>query len=95
MVPVAIEQVGSITDTVGVGDGVGIGLMDTFKAGLVHPVLLFVMVIECTDKTNADDLQALLKSNGAVETETQVAEDGWWFGTYDKEDDLYNQKQLA
>jgi hypothetical protein len=53
------------------------------------------MVIECTDKTNADDLQAFLKSNGAVETETQVAEDGWWFGTYDKEDDLYNQKQLA
>jgi hypothetical protein len=57
---------------------------------------LFVMVIECTSTTNTDDLQALLKTNGAVETETQVAEDGWWFGTYDKEDNLYNDKhQLA
>ena len=47
-------------------------------------------------KRATDDLQSLLKSNGAVETETQVAEDGWWFGTYDKEDNLYNDKhQLA
>ena len=46
IVPVAIEQVGSITATVGVVDGVGIGLMITFNAGLVQPVLLFVIVIE-------------------------------------------------
>ena len=56
---------------------------------------LFVMVIECTDKTNTDDLKALLSSNGAIETDVQVAEEGWWFGTYDKEDNLYNEKQLA
>jgi hypothetical protein len=53
------------------------------------------MVIECTDKTNTDDLKALLSSNGAIETDVQVAEEGWWFGTYDKEDNLYNEKQLA
>jgi hypothetical protein len=56
---------------------------------------LFVMVIECTEKTNTDDLLAFLKTNGAIETDVQVAEDGWWFGTYDKEDDLYNTKQVA
>ena len=46
IVPVAIEQVGSNTETVGVVDGVGIGLMITFNAGLVQPVLLFVIVIK-------------------------------------------------
>jgi hypothetical protein len=56
---------------------------------------LFVMVIECTDKTNTDDLLAFLKTNGAIETDVQVAEEEWWFGTYDKEDDLYNTKQVA
>src|SRR6187402_3197971 len=35
---------------------------------------LFVMVIECTEKTNVDDLKAFLSSNGAVETDVQVAE---------------------
>ena len=49
---------------------------------------LFVMAIECTDKTNTDDLLALLKANGAVETDVQVAEEDWWFGTYDKEEAL-------
>jgi hypothetical protein len=53
------------------------------------------MVIECTDKTNTDDLLAFLKTNGAIETDVQVAEEEWWFGTYDKEDDLYNNKQVA
>lgn len=56
---------------------------------------LFVMVIECTDKTNTDDLVAFLKTNGAIETDVQVAEEEWWFGTYDKDDDLYNTKQVA
>ena len=45
-------------------------------------------------KRATDDLQALLKSNGAVETETQIAEDGWWFGTYDKEENLAVQGSM-
>ena len=50
------------------------------------------MVIECTEKTNAEDLKALLAANGAVETDIQIAEDGWWFGTYDNENEnLYKQ----
>ena len=50
---------------------------------------LFVMVIECTDKTNVDDLKGFLQSAGAVEVNYQVAETGWWLGRYDKEQKLY------
>jgi len=49
---------------------------------------LFVMVIECTAKTNAEDLQIFLTNAGAVETNIQEAEAGWWLGTYDKEQRL-------
>lgn len=50
---------------------------------------LFVMAIECTNKTNVDDLKGFMKSAGAVEVEYQVAESGWWFGRYDREQKLY------
>ena len=46
---------------------------------------LFVMVIECTDKTNTQDLEAFLLNNGAIETKTEGAEEGWWIGRYDKD----------
>lgn len=49
---------------------------------------LFVMVIECTAKTNTDDLQAFLKNNGALEVNVQEAETEWWVGTYDKDQQL-------
>ncbi len=45
---------------------------------------LFVMVIECTPKTNEADVQGYLKSIGAVKVNTQLAEVGWWLGRYDK-----------
>src|SRR6201991_523813 len=45
---------------------------------------LFVMVIETTDKTNVEDLRSFLSGNGALETDVQVAETGWWLGRYDK-----------
>ena len=45
---------------------------------------------------NTDDLKSLLSSKGAVETDVQVAEDGWWFGTYDNENEqLYKNNQVA
>ena len=56
---------------------------------------LFVMVIECTDKTNTDDLQAFLSSNGALETKVEVAEDGWWLGRYDKDEMPFEEKQIV
>jgi len=46
------------------------------------------MVIECTAKTNAADLQTFLSNAGAVEVNVQEAETGWWLGTYDKEQKL-------
>lgn len=49
---------------------------------------LFVMVIECTSKTNVEDLQDFLTNAGAVEVNVQVAETGWWIGTYDKDQKL-------
>jgi hypothetical protein len=45
---------------------------------------LMVMVLECTGKTSEETLTAFAKQTGAVEVNTQVAEDGWWLGRYDK-----------
>jgi hypothetical protein len=50
---------------------------------------LFVMVIECSARTNEAEVSAFLAANGAVEVNTQIAETGWWIGTYDKEKKLY------
>ncbi len=46
---------------------------------------LFVMVLESTPKTNEADVLGYLQKLGAVETNTQEAETGWWLGRYDKE----------
>jgi len=53
---------------------------------------LFVMVIECTSKTNIDDLQDFLSNAGAVEVNMQEAEANWWLGTYDKEQTLIKEE---
>ena len=50
---------------------------------------LFTMVIECTSKTNESDVLAFLENNGAIEINVQEAEEGWWFGRYDREQKLY------
>ena len=55
---------------------------------------LFVMVIECTDKTNTHEAELFLQNAGAVETKTEIAEDGWWIGRYDK-DEMPFDKNLA
>jgi hypothetical protein len=53
------------------------------------------MVIECGDKTNEEELKSFLGSVGAQEINTQIAEDGWWVGRYDKEDQLYKEPNIA
>jgi hypothetical protein len=53
---------------------------------------LFVMVVECTERTNVDDLKGFLQSAGAVEVNYQVAESGWWFGRYDVDQKLYAEE---
>ena len=45
---------------------------------------LFVMVIECTARTNEADLKAFLSGADAVEVFAQEAETGWWLGNYAK-----------
>lgn len=53
---------------------------------------LFVMVIECTDKTNIEDLKGFMQKTGATEVNYQIAESGWWFGRYDKQQELYSEQ---
>jgi len=53
---------------------------------------LFVMAIECTDRTNVEDLKGFMQNAGAIEVDYQVAESGWWFGRYDKEQSLYAEQ---
>ena len=54
---------------------------------------LFVMVIECTAKTNEEEVKNFLAQAGAQQINTQVAEDGWWIGRYDREQKLYKNDQ--
>lgn len=56
---------------------------------------LFVMVIECGEKTDEEKVKALLTEVNASEVNTQMAEDGWWIGRYDKEQKLYNEPIVA
>lgn len=49
---------------------------------------LFVLVIECTPKTNEAEVLSVLGSLGAKEINIQDAETGWWLGRYDKEQKL-------
>ena len=53
------------------------------------------MVIECTAKTNTDDLKAFLTNAGALETDLQIAEDGWWFGRYDQDEMPFETAQIV
>ncbi len=54
----------------------------------------FVMVIECTGKTSEPEIESFLHNNGAIEINVQVAEEGWWFGRYDKEQKLYRTEEV-
>lgn len=50
---------------------------------------LFVMAIECSDKTNEAEVTAFLQGVGAKDVTTQYKETGWWLGRYDKQQKLY------
>jgi hypothetical protein len=52
----------------------------------------FVMVIECNDKTNVEEVKAFLSGAGAQDINVQHAETGWWLGRYDKERKLFEEK---
>src|ERR1700744_4147699 len=55
----------------------------------------FTMVIECTEKSNEEEIKAFLSSVGATGVNTQVAEAGWWMGNKKKEKTPLKQKGTA
>ena len=55
----------------------------------------FTMVIECTEKSNEEEISAFLNSVGAIGINTQVAEDGWWMGRYDIDKTPFEHKGTA
>ena len=71
-------------------------IMPGVKKHIFHPRQtddLFVIAMEITDPSTEDELVQFMKSTGAVETNVQIAEEGWWYGRWDQEEDY--QKQLA
>lgn len=55
----------------------------------------FVMVLELTNRSNEQEIKDFLQQNGAIEINTQVAEAGWWFGRYDREQKLYREEEAV
>lgn len=55
----------------------------------------FVMVIECTPKTNEAEVSGYLQSIGAIEINVQEAETGWWLGRYDRTSEPYEKKNIV
>lgn len=49
---------------------------------------MFVMAIECSDKTDENEVSRFLQDIGAIEVSTQYKETGWWLGRYDKTQQL-------
>ena len=53
---------------------------------------LFVMVLECTEKTNETEAIAFLQSLGASDVNVQFRETRWWLGRYDKDTKPFETK---
>ncbi|MFN2440985.1 MAG: DUF3341 domain-containing protein [Chitinophagaceae bacterium] len=55
----------------------------------------FVMAIECSDKTDENEVIAFLQNLGGQNVKAQYKETGWWIGRYDKQQKLYEGKAEA
>lgn len=53
---------------------------------------LFVMALECTDKTNETEVISFLQGLGAKDVKVQHKETGWWWGRYDRDTKAFEQK---
>lgn len=65
-------------------------IMPGVKKHVFHPRQtddLFVMAVEITDPETEGEIIEFFKTTGAVETDVQIAEEGWWYGWWDKEED--------
>lgn len=72
-------------------------IMPGVKKHIFHPRQtddLFVVAIEITEGTNEAELESFMKATHPVEYNVQIAEDGWWYGLFDKDED-YQKQQLA
>ncbi|TMI95502.1 MAG: DUF3341 domain-containing protein, partial [Bacteroidetes bacterium] len=54
---------------------------------------LFVMVLECTDKTNEAEAVTFLESLGAKDVKIDRRESRWWLGRYDRETKMFGMKE--
>jgi len=64
-------------------------IMPGVKKHVFHPRQTddtFLIVIELNEQATDQEVLDFLKSTGAKETYTQVAEEGWWYGRWDKEE---------
>lgn len=64
-------------------------IMPGVKKHIFHPRQTddyFVVVLELNEHSSEQEALAFLGSTGAVETNIQVAEEGWWYGRWDEEE---------
>ncbi len=64
-------------------------IMPGVKKHVFHPRQsddLFVMAIEINSHTPEKEVMEFLKATGAKETNIQMAEEGWWYGRWDKKE---------
>lgn len=53
---------------------------------------IFVMALECTDKTNEAEAMSFLETIGAKEVKVEYKETEWWLGRYDKDRMRFQKK---
>lgn len=69
-------------------------IMPGVKKHVFHPRQsddLFVVVVEITDSAAEGEIMEFLSTTSPVETNVQVAEDGWWYGWWHKDEDYTKQ----
>ncbi len=54
----------------------------------------FVMVLECTDKTNEGEVINFMQSIGAEGVQVQYKETEWWLGRYDKNTKRFEKREV-
>ena len=54
---------------------------------------LFVMALECTEKTNDAELVTFLQSLGARDVKVDRKETRWWLDWYDRETNMFGMKE--
>lgn len=69
-------------------------IMPGVKKHLFHPRQTddyFVIAVEVTEPDSEHEIIEFFKTTGCIETDVQVAENGWWYGWWDKEEDYTKQ----